>query len=146
MPAEQTVSQESQYGQPRSIPQPPPQLSPDGRWWWNGNQWVPIPPPKPPGAGALASWALGFGIVNASMLGMYLLGSGFVEPFSGFNPGGGGVFFGLAIALPGLVLGILALARPGHRHDRRRRRSLAWTAIGLSLLSFAGWYCLFLFV
>jgi hypothetical protein len=20
----------------------PPQLSPDGRWWWNGDQWVPV--------------------------------------------------------------------------------------------------------
>jgi TM2 domain-containing membrane protein YozV len=23
--------------------QPTPQFSPDGRWWWNGQQWVPVP-------------------------------------------------------------------------------------------------------
>lgn len=21
----------------------PPQYSPDGRWWWNGQDWVPVP-------------------------------------------------------------------------------------------------------
>lgn len=21
----------------------PPQYSPDGRWWWNGQEWVPVP-------------------------------------------------------------------------------------------------------
>lgn len=25
-----------------------PHLSPDGRWWWNGTQWVPSPVPPPP--------------------------------------------------------------------------------------------------
>lgn len=34
---------------------PPPQWSADGRWWWNGTQWVPAPnqpqyPPRPPEA------------------------------------------------------------------------------------------------
>jgi uncharacterized RDD family membrane protein YckC len=23
----------------------PPQYSPDGRWWWNGASWLPLPPP-----------------------------------------------------------------------------------------------------
>jgi hypothetical protein len=23
----------------------PTQISPDGRWWWNGQQWIPMPPP-----------------------------------------------------------------------------------------------------
>lgn len=26
-------------------PTAPPQMSADGRWWWNGNQWTPVPPP-----------------------------------------------------------------------------------------------------
>ena len=26
----------------------PPQFSPDGRWWWDGTQWIPVPPPPPP--------------------------------------------------------------------------------------------------
>ena len=26
-----------------------PQYSPDGRWWWDGRQWLPTqPPPQPP--------------------------------------------------------------------------------------------------
>lgn len=133
--------------------------------YWDGTNWTalvsdggvtasdslespPIPKPKPPGAGALAWWAMSFGIFNTSTLVMFLLGQAvFAEPtpVTGYNPGVGGALFGLAMALPGVVLGILALARPGHGHDRRRRRSLAWNAIGLSLFSFAGWSCLFLF-
>ena len=26
-------------------PTAPPQYSPDGQWWWNGNQWVPVQQP-----------------------------------------------------------------------------------------------------
>jgi hypothetical protein len=45
-----------QFGQaPHAQQQPapyaaPPQLSPDGRWWWNGAQWVPAAPAAPPAA------------------------------------------------------------------------------------------------
>lgn len=38
----------------------PPQYSPDGRWWWNGQRWVPVtwPLPEQPGAGwAAQEWA-----------------------------------------------------------------------------------------
>ncbi len=37
-----------------STPPPPPsaepgvQYSPDGRWWWDGSQWLPAPGPPPP--------------------------------------------------------------------------------------------------
>lgn len=48
LPAEQDLPQKPQEWQP----QPTPQISPDGRWWWNGNRWVPIPEPKPPSVGA----------------------------------------------------------------------------------------------
>lgn len=68
-------------------PPAPPQLSPDGRWMWDGTQWVPAaappPPPPPPGAGY-------------PMAGM---------PYGG--PVAGGGTNGLAIA--SLVLGILWL-------------------------------------
>ena len=35
---------------PASAQPPPPnaQFSPDGRWWWNGWQWVPVPQQPPP--------------------------------------------------------------------------------------------------
>lgn len=30
-------------------PTAPPQVSPDGQWWWNGQSWQPVqPPPQPP--------------------------------------------------------------------------------------------------
>ncbi|WP_152362707.1 hypothetical protein [Microlunatus speluncae] len=29
--------------------QAPPQWSPDGRWWWDGQRWVPAQPPQPAG-------------------------------------------------------------------------------------------------
>lgn len=38
----------------------PPQYSPDGRWWWNGQRWVPVtwPLPEQPEAGwAADEWA-----------------------------------------------------------------------------------------
>jgi hypothetical protein len=28
----------------------PPTLSPDGRWWWDGREWKPLPPTGPPPA------------------------------------------------------------------------------------------------
>jgi hypothetical protein len=34
-------------------PSPPPAYglrSPDGRWWWDGQRWQPVPPPEPPGS------------------------------------------------------------------------------------------------
>jgi hypothetical protein len=33
---------------PRLAPPPSGQLSPDGRWRWDGLQWVLVPPPPPP--------------------------------------------------------------------------------------------------
>lgn len=27
-------------------PLDPRLISPDGRWWWNGQQWIPMPPPN----------------------------------------------------------------------------------------------------
>src|SRR5437899_3226308 len=44
--------------QPSSI-QPQPQFSPDGRWWWNGQQWVPAPASPPVGAAPKSKIAAG---------------------------------------------------------------------------------------
>ena len=38
-----------------SAPTRPPALSPDGRWWWDGIAWRPMPP-KPPAAGPPTGW------------------------------------------------------------------------------------------
>ena len=38
-----------------STPLRPPVLSPDGRWWWDGAAWRPMPP-KPPAAGPPTGW------------------------------------------------------------------------------------------
>ncbi len=32
--------------------QTPPQFSPDGRWWWDGQCWIPVAPPSPSAPGA----------------------------------------------------------------------------------------------
>lgn len=54
----------------------PPQHSPDGRWWWDGERWVPTyaPPPSADGK-AIASlvtglfWMYGLGSIAAVILG-----------------------------------------------------------------------------
>jgi hypothetical protein len=65
-------------------------------------------------------------------------------PESGFSYDWGLASVALGVNASGLVLGILALARPGHGHDRRLRRIMGWVAIGLSLVSFAGLYLILL--
>jgi hypothetical protein len=40
---------------PGSTSIPPPALSPDGRWWWDGQAWRPMPP-QPPAAGPPTDW------------------------------------------------------------------------------------------
>ena len=51
-PAPFTVPPPGQ-GPPPGFTVPPPSqpgaFSPDGRWFWNGQQWVPAAPPPPPG-------------------------------------------------------------------------------------------------
>jgi hypothetical protein len=41
---------------PASTPPWPPVLSPDGRWWWDGQAWRPMPP-GPPVAGPPTGWS-----------------------------------------------------------------------------------------
>jgi hypothetical protein len=42
---------------PRVAAPPSGQLSSDGRWRWDGLQWVPVPPPPPPAPGSEAEAA-----------------------------------------------------------------------------------------
>jgi hypothetical protein len=39
---------------PASTPPPPPQVSPDGRFWWDGKQWLPMPSGTPSSLANLA--------------------------------------------------------------------------------------------
>jgi hypothetical protein len=40
---------------------PPPHFSKDGRWWWNGEQWIAVPPP-PRWKGVHPGWIIGVGL------------------------------------------------------------------------------------
>ena len=57
--------------------QQPPQYSPDGRWWWDGQQWRPVQQPaQAPGSGPGRGRRHGTGfwlIVSASIAGGFLL-------------------------------------------------------------------------
>jgi hypothetical protein len=48
-PSSATPSPQSQTAWPSqgAIVSAPPQMSPDGQWWWNGTQWVPAAYPVP---------------------------------------------------------------------------------------------------
>jgi len=35
------------WSAPVPPPAGPPQYSPDGRWWWNSSEWLPVPPTRP---------------------------------------------------------------------------------------------------
>src|ERR1700693_1637592 len=79
----------------------PPQYSSDGKWWWNGQAWVPTTPAThvPPRRAWIRDWA------NESLV-MGSLGW-FCSFFLAFGP----VFL-----LLGLIGGIVALSQSPHRH------------------------------
>jgi hypothetical protein len=56
--------------------QPPPQYTPDGRYWWNGAQWIPVPAPAPyyytPKDNTGRNVAIGCGIAAAIGLALFL--------------------------------------------------------------------------
>lgn len=105
---------------------PPPQLSPDGRYYWNGQSWQPVAQPSLPAGpigqpqGLVATYPPATnGLATASLI--FGIGSWFVCPFVGgvvavicghmahsqikqTGEGGGG------LATAGLVLGYLHLA------------------------------------
>jgi hypothetical protein len=60
--------------------------SPDGRWWWNGQQWVPAGRPAPAPAVPTSSWAPE-------------------------RPGGERLPLGAVIGMPGAVAGGTLIAR-----------------------------------
>jgi hypothetical protein len=92
--------------------------SPDGRWWWNGQQWVPVPPtPSAPGylygapapktnGLAIASlvlsllWLGGLGSILAVIFGISSRNS--IKKSQGRETGDG-------LALAGLIIGIVGV-------------------------------------
>lgn len=109
-PADQVTRK---YGEPMSTPSgAPPQYSGDGRWWWDGQQWVPVMPqvqqPMPAQSGtdgkAVTSlvlgivWLGGLGSVVAVILGHI---SRSESRKQGRRPSG--------IALAGTVLGYIGI-------------------------------------
>jgi hypothetical protein len=91
---------------------PPGQYSPDGRWWWNGQQWVPLlqPPayvaPRQTNGLAIASlvlsllWLLGVGSILAVVLGVAARRR--IKRSEGHETGAG-------LALAGVVIGIAGI-------------------------------------
>lgn len=63
--------------------------SPDGRWWWDGREWRPVPSLSAPGRhfGAFPVWAI---VVLACFVGLFMLGGGglltALENASGVSP------------------------------------------------------------
>lgn len=111
-----------------------PHLSSDGRWWWNGKQWIPAP--RRPNmmarsANVMAGLALVFGIF--AILYSVLLMPSDLHLGKGLSD-----ILGISAppAAPGVVLGILALALPVHGHNLRQRRTMAWIGIACALLGF----------
>jgi uncharacterized RDD family membrane protein YckC len=70
----------------------PPQYSPDGRWWWNGAGWLPLPPPVgvPMQAGSAVRYA-GFWLRLAAYLIDAVLLNVIAVPLNLLVAGNGGV-------------------------------------------------------
>jgi len=111
----------------------PPQRSGDGRWWWNGYQWVPAAPPRAlrrAGAGTIAGWSsLGLGVCMLTFAPIFSIGI-FDMRASGARGNASDVLSVLALASPAVLLGIVALSWPG---GNRERRTMAWVGIGTAM-------------
>ena len=53
----------------------PPQYSPDGRWWWNGQEWVPAVPGKRGRSAVKIVLAVVAGLVALVVVAVLVLGS-----------------------------------------------------------------------
>jgi len=119
-----------------SVPAPPtdaaPTHSPDGRWYWDGQQWTPVqanteasPVPvanQPAGGRGMAVTSLVLGILS---------------PIFAFIPVVG--WFFVPIPIVGLVLGALGLRSPG------RGKAIAGVVLSLSGLALdAFWFVMFI--
>lgn len=92
---------------------PPPQLSPDGKFYWDGDRWVPMPTSASPPAtehvavqvrGQMPSWAIVGGLVLCFPLGLVMVG---------FAPWRVGTK--VAVGLAAIAVWILIFAASAHR-------------------------------
>lgn len=136
----ETPDSQHRHEEPRG--QAPPQYSSDGRWWWDGWQWVPVAPPvappvaRPRRAGAaLARWSLGVGLFTLCYATpMWFIGIADLAT-GGAELGWPDVLFAAVLTSPGVVLGLLAFRR-GHPLTGDLRAS-AWAGILCSMLALA---------
>jgi len=147
------VSYSPPPGQPWSSPQPAPsapvQYSPDGRWYWDGQQWVPAPSPAPSWsrpyspADSRATAAVAFVAIATVAAGVFFLGetmdlvAAIAAPGSAVEVAGAlVVLFGEIVFVVGLVGGAVSVPMWMHRAFRNLpalgaqglRWSPAWAA------------------
>jgi hypothetical protein len=124
-------------------PRLPPQYSPDRRWWWTGDQWVPVPPRVAARINWWAWAALTVGVLPFLTPLVFGVVVGILDERSG------GTSYGLsdalpvaALAVPGLVLSIV-----GVQVGRRRGGVEVWAAVagGIAALAFSGMTLLLMF-
>jgi hypothetical protein len=112
----------------------PAQLSSDGQWWWNGKRWVPAKAALRPHQTGLAAWALGLGLIPFAAAFAVALGT---QPgVSGWSKlTSASIFITLVVcAAPGLTVGILVLTRTAPGPYQRRSWNMAGIGILLTLL------------
>jgi hypothetical protein len=93
---------------------PPGQYSPDGRWWWNGQRWVPLvqppangPPARQTNGLAIASlvlsllWVVGVGSILAIVFGVVARRQ--IKRSEGQQTGAGLALAGVVIGIAGIV-------------------------------------------
>ena len=121
-----------------------PQYSADGKWWWNGQEWVALPaPPLAPGSGTADPRSRGLAIASLTLSIVWLVGPGSVlaivfghlsrrrDRKAGAPPNG--------LALAGLVIGyvgagltvllvLLAVAIPVFLSQREKNNDVALEA------------------
>ncbi len=116
------------------------EYSPDGRWWWDGYRWIPVPPPGgvlyPQQLIAYAGFWIRFfaWFIDWVVLGVAGVVIGFVlgvmAALLGFRAGLGVIAYGLAILVGWLYYSL--------SHSSRAQASLGMMAAGLSVVGADG--------
>lgn len=89
-------SSQPPQGNPPPPPQAPPQMSPDGRFWWNGTAWVPVQQPVAPGYPTV--------VLTPKSPGLHLLASFFIPGLGTILAGRMGRGIAILVAFIGLQI------------------------------------------